>query len=186
MGFAIADQLAAMGADVTLVAGPTVQKSHQPGVKRIDVTSAAEMLDACLQHYKNSQACIMCAAVADFTPVTVSAQKIKKQDADLNIELKKTTDILKTLGEQKRNGQILVGFALETNNEEDNAVEKLKKKNLDFIVLNSLNDKGAGFKTDTNKITIIDHKLQKTVFDLKDKDEVAKDICNKVAELINA
>jgi phosphopantothenoylcysteine decarboxylase / phosphopantothenate---cysteine ligase len=186
MGFAIADQLATMGADVTLVAGPTTQKSHQPGVKRIDVTSAAEMLDACLQYYKYSKACIMCAAVADFTPVTVSAQKIKKQDADLNIELKKTTDILKTLGEQKRNGQILVGFALETNNEEDNAVEKLKKKNLDFIVLNSLNDKGAGFKTDTNKITIIDRKLQKTVFDLKDKHEVAKDICNKVAELINA
>ena len=186
MGFAIADQLAAMGADVILVAGPTTQKSHQPGVKRIDVTSAAEMLDACLQHYKDSKACIMCAAVADFTPVTVSAQKIKKQDADLNIELKKTTDILKTLGEQKRNGQILVGFALETNNEEDNAVEKVKKKNLDFIVLNSLNDKGAGFKTDTNKITIIDNKLRKTVFDLKDKNEVAKDICNKVAELINA
>jgi phosphopantothenoylcysteine decarboxylase / phosphopantothenate---cysteine ligase len=186
MGFAIADQLATMGADVTLVAGPTTQKSHQPCVKRIDVTSAAEMLDACLQYYKYSKACIMCAAVADFTPVTVSAQKIKKQDADLNIELKKTTDILKTLGEQKRNGQILVGFALETNNEEDNAVEKLKKKNLDFIVLNSLNDKGAGFKTDTNKITIIDRKLQKTVFDLKDKHEVAKDICNKVAELINA
>ena len=186
MGFAIADQLAAMGSDVTLVAGPTTQKSNQSSVKRIDVTSAAEMLDACLQYYKDSKACIMCAAVADFTPVTVSAQKIKKQDADLNIELKKTTDILKTLGEQKRSGQILVGFALETNNEEDNAVEKLKKKNLDFIVLNSLNDKGAGFKTDTNKITIIDHKLQKTVFDLKDKDEVAKDICNKVAELINA
>lgn len=186
MGFAIADQLAAMGADVTLVAGPTAQKSHQPGIKRVDVTSAAEMLGACLQYYKDSKACIMCAAVADFTPVTVSAQKIKKQDADLNIELKKTTDILKTLGEQKQTGQILVGFALETNNEEDNAVEKVNKKNLDFIVLNSLNDKGAGFKTDTNKITIIDHKLQKMVFDLKDKDEVAKDICNKVAELINA
>jgi phosphopantothenoylcysteine decarboxylase/phosphopantothenate--cysteine ligase len=186
MGFAIADQLAAMGAEVTLVAGPTAQASHQSGVTRIDVTSAAEMLDACLQHYENSKACIMCAAVADFTPVTVSAQKIKKQDNDLNIELKKTTDILKTLGEQKRNGQILIGFALETNNEENNAVEKLKKKNLDFIVLNSLNDKGAGFKTDTNKITIIDHKLQKITFDLKDKNEVARDICNKVAELINA
>ena len=186
MGFAIADQLAEMGADVTLIAGPTAQASHQPGVRRIDVTSAAEMLDACLQYYKDSKACIMCAAVSDFTPVTVSAQKIKKQDTDLNIELKKTTDILKTLGEQKRNGQILVGFALETNNEEDNAVEKLKKKNLDFIVLNSLNDKGAGFRTDTNKITIIDYKLQKTVFDLKNKNEVAKDICNKAAELINA
>jgi phosphopantothenoylcysteine decarboxylase/phosphopantothenate--cysteine ligase len=184
MGFAIADQLAAMGAEVTLIAGPTAQKSHQQGVKRIDVTSAAEMLDACLQYYKDSKACIMCAAVADFTPVNVSGQKIKKQDNNLNIELKKTTDILSTLGKQKRKGQLLVGFALETNNEEQNAIEKLQKKNLDFIVLNSLNDKGAGFKTDTNKITIIDRNLQKTIFDLKDKNEVAKDICNKLAELI--
>ncbi|HEY4194839.1 MAG TPA: bifunctional phosphopantothenoylcysteine decarboxylase/phosphopantothenate--cysteine ligase CoaBC [Mucilaginibacter sp.] len=184
MGFAIADQLAAMGADVILIAGPTAEKSHQQSIKRIDVTSAAEMLEACLQYFKSSKACIMCAAVADFTPVNVSAQKIKKQDTGLNIELKKTTDILSTLGAQKSKGQILVGFALETNNEEQNAVEKLQKKNLDFIVLNSLNDKGAGFKTDTNKITIIDHNLQKTTFDLKDKNEVAKDICNKVAELI--
>src|SRR6195952_1224979 len=184
MGFAIADQLAAMGAEVTLIAGPTAQTSHQHGIKRIDVTSAAEMLEACLQYYKDAKACIMCAAVADFTPVNVSAQKIKKQDTDLNIELKKTTDILKTLGEQKRHGQILVGFALETNNEEKNAIEKLQKKNLDFIVLNSLNDKGAGFATDTNKITIIDSRLIKTTFGLKNKTEVAKDICNKVAELI--
>ncbi|MDB5143520.1 MAG: coaBC [Mucilaginibacter sp.] len=184
MGFAIADQLVAMGAEVTLIAGPTAQVSHQQGVKRIDVTSAAEMLEACLQYYKDSKACIMCAAVADFTPVNVSAQKIKKQDKDLNIELKNTTDILSTLGKQKRKGQLLVGFALETNNEEQNAIEKLQKKNLDFIVLNSLNDKGAGFKTDTNKITIIDRNLQKNTFDLKDKNEVAKDICNKLAELI--
>jgi phosphopantothenoylcysteine decarboxylase/phosphopantothenate--cysteine ligase len=184
MGFAIADRLAAMGADVTLIAGPTAQKSHQQSIKRIDVTSAAEMLDACLQYYKDSKACIMCAAVSDFTPVNVSAQKIKKQDTGLNIELKKTIDILSTLGAQKNKGQILVGFALETNNEEQNAIEKLQKKNLDFIVLNSLNDKGAGFKTDTNKITIIDHNLQKNTFDLKDKNEVAKDICNKLAELI--
>ncbi|MGZ3766286.1 MAG: bifunctional phosphopantothenoylcysteine decarboxylase/phosphopantothenate--cysteine ligase CoaBC [Mucilaginibacter sp.] len=186
MGFAIADQLAAMGAEVTLIAGPTAQTSIEKGIKRIDITSAAEMLEACLQYYKTSKACIMCAAVADFTPVTVSAQKIKKQDSDLNIELKKTTDILKSLGEQKQQGQILVGFALETNNEEKNAIDKLQKKNLDFIVLNSLNDKGAGFKTDTNKITIIDRNLQKTTFALKGKDDVAKDICNKVAELINA
>jgi phosphopantothenoylcysteine decarboxylase/phosphopantothenate--cysteine ligase len=103
----------------------------------------------------------------------------------LDIELKSTTDILKTLGEQKHKGQILVGFALETNDEEQNAIDKLKKKNLDFIVLNSLNDKGAGFKTDTNKITIIDHNLNKTSFDLKNKNEVAKDICNKIVELIN-
>jgi phosphopantothenoylcysteine decarboxylase/phosphopantothenate--cysteine ligase len=186
MGFAIADQFAAMGAEVILVTGPTSQTSHQRGIKRVDVTSAADMLEACLQYYKDVKACIMSAAVADFTPVTVSAQKIKKQDTDLNIELKKTTDILKTLGEQKRKGQILVGFALETNDEEKNAIDKLERKNLDFIVLNSLNDEGAGFKTDTNKITIIDNKLQKTTFDLKDKNEVAKDICNKVAELIKA
>jgi len=184
MGFAIADQLAAMGAEVTLVAGPTLQVSEQKSIKRVDVTSAADMLETCLLYYKNSKACIMCAAVSDFTPTNVSSQKIKKQDAGLNIELKKTTDILKTLGEQKQQGQILVGFALETNNEEENAIDKLKRKNLDFIVLNSLNDKGAGFKTDTNKITIIDNQLQKTTFELKDKDEVAKDICNKVAELI--
>ncbi len=103
----------------------------------------------------------MSAAVADFTPVDVSDQKIKKQDGGLNIGLKKTTDILKTLGEQKHDGQILAGFALETQDEEKNALEKLQRKNLDFIVLNSLNDKGAGFKTDTNKITIIDRSLQK-------------------------
>jgi phosphopantothenoylcysteine decarboxylase/phosphopantothenate--cysteine ligase len=184
MGFAIADQLAAMGAEVVLIAGPSNQSSQQRNIKRVDVTSAAEMLETCLKYYQTSKACIMCAAVADFTPVNVSAQKIKKQDTGLNIELKKTTDILKTLGEQKRPGQILVGFALETHNEEKNAIEKLQKKNLDFIVLNSLNDKGAGFATDTNKITIIDSKLKKTTFDLKDKTEVAKDICNKVAELI--
>jgi len=186
MGFAIADQLVAMGAEVILVTGPTSQKSQQSGIKRVDVTSAADMLEACLKYYKDVNACIMSAAVADFTPVNVSAQKIKKQDNDLNIELKKTTDILKTLGEQKQKGQILVGFALETNDEEKNAIDKLQRKNLDFIVLNSLNDEGAGFKTDTNKITIIDRKLQKTTFGLKTKNEVAKDICNKVAELIKA
>ncbi|HTK21973.1 MAG TPA: bifunctional phosphopantothenoylcysteine decarboxylase/phosphopantothenate--cysteine ligase CoaBC [Mucilaginibacter sp.] len=186
MGFAIADQLASMGAEVILVTGPTSQLSQQRGIKRVDVTSAADMLEACLKYYKDVKACIMSAAVADFTPVNVSTQKIKKQDKDLNIELKKTTDILKTLGEQKRKGQILVGFALETNDEEKNAIDKLQRKNLDFIVLNSLNDEGAGFKTDTNKITIIDNKLQKTTFELKDKNEVAKDICNKVAELIKA
>jgi phosphopantothenoylcysteine decarboxylase/phosphopantothenate--cysteine ligase len=184
MGFAIADQFASMGAEVILVTGPTSQTSKQSGVKRIDITSAADMLGACLLYYKEVKACVMSAAVADFTPVNVSAQKIKKQDKDPSIELKKTTDILKTLGEQKQQGQILVGFALETNDEEKNAIDKLQRKNLDFIVLNSLNDEGAGFKTDTNKITIIDNKLHKTIFELKNKNEVAKDICNKVAGLI--
>ncbi len=185
MGFAIADELAALGADVTLITGPTAQFSKQHNIKRIDVTSAAEMLDACLAQYKNAKACIMSAAVADYTPSVVAGQKIKKKDASLNIELKATVDILKTLGEQKAHGQLLVGFALETNDEEMNAISKLQKKNLDFIVLNSLNDAGAGFKKDTNKITIIDSSLQKTVFDVKSKDAVAHDICLKVAQLIN-
>lgn len=184
MGFAIADELAAMGADVTLIAGPSVQKSKQRSVKRIDVTSAAEMLDQCRQHFTPANICVMSAAVADYTPAIIAQQKIKKQDAALNIDLKKTTDILKTLGELKRADQLLIGFALETNDEEQNAIEKLKKKNLDFIVLNSLNDEGAGFKGDTNKITIIDKDLQKTNFGLKSKEEVAKDICLKIAELV--
>jgi phosphopantothenoylcysteine decarboxylase/phosphopantothenate--cysteine ligase len=184
MGFAIADELALLGADVTLIAGPSAQLSKQRSVKRIDVTTAAEMLDACESHFKSSKACIMSAAVADYTPINVAKQKIKKQDNSLNIELKKTIDILSVLGSQKSPGQLLVGFALETNNEEKNAIEKLQKKNLDFIVLNSLNDTGAGFKKDTNKITIIDSSLQKTVYELKSKTEVARDICQKVVELI--
>lgn len=183
MGFAIADEFAMMGADVTLITGPTAQASKQR-VNRIDVITAAEMLQACEANYINADVCVMSAAVADYKPVDPSPQKIKKQNSTLNIELKSTIDILKTLGEKKRDGQLLVGFALETNDEEQNAILKLKKKNLDFIVLNSLNDAGAGFKGNTNKITIIDHNLNKTTFDLKTKDEVARDICQKVAELI--
>jgi phosphopantothenoylcysteine decarboxylase/phosphopantothenate--cysteine ligase len=185
MGFAIADELAAMGAVVTLIAGPSLEVSKQRSVKRVDVTSAEEMLQACLTHFKNAKACIMSAAVADYTPVHVAKQKIKKQGDNFAIEVKKTTDILSLLGAQKKEGQVLAGFALETNNEEQNAIDKLKAKNLDFIVLNSLNDEGAGFKKDTNKITIIDRDLQKTVYGLKSKEEVARDICYKIAELIN-
>ncbi|BAU56081.1 bifunctional phosphopantothenoylcysteine decarboxylase/phosphopantothenate--cysteine ligase CoaBC [Mucilaginibacter gotjawali] len=184
MGFAIADQLARLGADVTLVSGPSAQKSKQASIKRIDVTSAAEMLEACLLHFQNSVACIMSAAVADYTPAHPVQQKIKKADNYLHIELKQTVDILSTLGAQKTNGQVLVGFALETNDEEKNAIKKLQMKNLDFIVLNSLNDAGAGFKKDTNKITIIDKTLQKTTYPVKNKDEVALDICHKIIELI--
>ena len=184
MGFAIADELASLGADVILVAGPSAQVNKQSSVKRIDVTSAAEMLEACVSHFKDSKACIMSAAVADYTPVVIAQQKIKKKDNNFNIDLKKTVDILGLLGSQKKNGQILVGFALETNDEEKNAIEKLEKKNLDFIVLNSLNDEGAGFKKDTNKVTIIDSQLHKTVYNLKSKEAVARDICNKIIELI--
>ncbi|WP_374949053.1 bifunctional phosphopantothenoylcysteine decarboxylase/phosphopantothenate--cysteine ligase CoaBC [Mucilaginibacter sp.] len=184
MGFALADELAALGADVTLIAGPTAQVCKQKGIERIDVVSAADMLNACLQHFNNARVCVMCAAVADYTPAEVATQKIKKQDGELNITLKKTIDILKTLGEQKSNGQLLIGFALETQNEEQYAIEKLQRKNLDLIVLNSLNDSGAGFKSDTNKVTLIDSALTKTVYDLKSKTEVARDICTRIVEMI--
>lgn len=185
MGFALADELARLGADVTLVAGPTAQVSKQQSVKRIDVTTAAQMLEACKQNFADARVCVMSAAVSDYAPVNIAQQKIKKHDAGgLIIETQKTTDILKFLGDNKHDGQLLIGFALETNNEEANAIEKLKKKNLDFIVLNSLSDEGAGFKTDTNKITIIDRDLQKTTFALKNKADVARDICQKIVALI--
>ena len=184
MGFAIADELASLGADVTLIAGPTSQKSTFKSIKRLDVTSAADMLRECVANFGHVDGCIMCAAVADYTPASVATQKIKKQDGELTIHLKKTTDILKALGAQKRPGQVLVGFALETNNEEEYAIEKLKSKNLDLIVLNSLNDEGAGFKVDTNKITMIDKELNKTSFGLKNKNEVAHDICAKFILLL--
>jgi phosphopantothenoylcysteine decarboxylase/phosphopantothenate--cysteine ligase len=184
MGFAIADELARLGADVILISGPSAQVSKQKSVKRIDVTSASEMLDACLQYFEESKLCVMSAAVADYTPVTVASQKIKKQESSLIIETKKTTDILRQLGTVKKPGQLLVGFALETDNEEEHAVAKLKSKNLDLIVLNSLKDTGAGFKGDTNKITIIDSNLFKTAFELKDKQEVARDICAKIVSML--
>lgn len=184
MGFTIADELALLGADVTLVSGPSAETSKQRSVKRIDITSAAEMLVECEKYFKTSDIGVMSAAVADYAPVNIAQQKIKKQDDSFNIEVKKTTDILTTLGKSKRGNQILVGFALETNNEEENAIGKLKRKNLDFIVLNSLNDTGAGFKSNTNKVTIIDRDLHKTTYDLKSKDEVAKDICSKIVELM--
>jgi phosphopantothenoylcysteine decarboxylase/phosphopantothenate--cysteine ligase len=185
MGFAIAHELAIQGAKVTLVTGPTAQVSNHAGITRVDVITAAEMLDAALPYFETADACIMSAAVADYTPVTVASQKIKKQDETFNIVLKKTTDILRVLGERKRRGQYLIGFALETQNEEQNAIDKLRKKNLDLIVLNSLNDTGAGFKLDTNKITIIDSSLNKTTFDTKSKAEVAADICRHIVALFN-
>jgi len=184
MGFAIAHELAKQGANVILVTGPTALSIQHSAVNRVDVTSAAEMLEACLAPFETIDACVMSAAVADYTPVTVSEQKIKKQDDGFCIDLKKTTDILKVLGERKRTGQLLIGFALETQNEEQNAIDKLKKKNLDLIILNSLNDDGAGFKLDTNKITMIDGHLEKTMFDTKSKTEVAVDICRKLIALM--
>lgn len=185
MGFAIADQFASLGAEVTLITGPTAEKSNYP-LKRIDVVSAADMLQACLTEFANTSITVMSAAVADYTPVQKADQKIKKTSDEFNLELKKTKDILASLGQLKTAEQILVGFALETQNEEEYAKSKLVKKNLDLIVLNSLNDKGAGFKEDTNKITIFNKAAEKTVFEMKSKTEVATDICNEILKLVKA
>ena len=184
MGFALAEELAALGASVTLITGPTSLKLNHSGVKRIDVTSAGEMLEAAINNFTGTDISILSAAVADYRPKDISLTKIKKDSSEFVINLIKTPDILATLGKEKKTGQILVGFALETNNEEENAIKKLEKKNLDFIVLNSLRDKGAGFKNDSNKITIIDRKLNKEAFELKPKREVAADICKKVLDLL--
>ncbi|RZK19279.1 MAG: bifunctional phosphopantothenoylcysteine decarboxylase/phosphopantothenate--cysteine ligase CoaBC [Pedobacter sp.] len=183
MGFALADELAQLGADVTLIAGPSALKANQ-SLKRIDVVSAAEMFNACSSIFPETDITVMCAAVADYRPKTVATQKIKKQDSEFVLELEKTVDILASLGKAKKDNQILVGFALETNDEENYAKGKLEKKNLDLIVLNSLNDKGAGFKSDTNKITIFNKALERTVFETKSKTEVAKDICAAILKII--
>ncbi|MET4081388.1 phosphopantothenoylcysteine decarboxylase/phosphopantothenate--cysteine ligase [Pedobacter sp. UYP30] len=179
MGFALAEELYHLGAEVTLVTGPTAMQTDLP-ILRIDVTTAREMLEVCVANFSKSYITIMSAAVADYRPKTVAIQKIKKAAADLNLELEKTVDILETLGQQKTKGQILVGFALETHDEENYAKQKIAKKNLDFVVLNSLNEPGAGFKTDTNKVIIFDKNLHKFVFELKTKKEVAKDICKTI------
>lgn len=184
MGIAIANELANQGADVTLVCGPGVAYNQLQSINRVDVVSAKEMLDACTTIYNKTNIAIMCAAVADYTPVAMASQKIKKKESEFNLPLKATTDILFTLGQSKKKNQLLVGFALETNNELEHAKAKLKRKNLDFIVLNSMQDKGAGFKSDTNKITIIDKHNKTTKFELKDKREVAKDIIDKIKNMI--
>ena len=186
MGFAIAEELASRGADVILVAGPTHLSTNSPRIQRIDITSAREMYAAATQNFPSCDAAILSAAVADFRPEHEADHKIKKQnDSDgMVISLVQNPDILATLGAAKRNDQILVGFALETDNELDNAKKKLSKKNLDFIVLNSLHDKGAGFGHDTNKITIIDRDGTIIFGDLKPKSDVATDIANHLVSLL--
>ncbi|WP_299063132.1 bifunctional phosphopantothenoylcysteine decarboxylase/phosphopantothenate--cysteine ligase CoaBC [uncultured Polaribacter sp.] len=179
MGFAIAEAAANLGAEVYLISGPSHQKIKHSLVKRIDVISAEEMYIAAHTYFNDVDIAILSAAVADYKPKNVVTQKIKKKDTTLNIELVATKDILASLGKIKKH-QFLVGFALETNNEIENAKNKLKRKNLDAIVLNSLQDKGAGFATDTNKITIIDKNLNQKSFELKSKIEVAKDIINEI------
>lgn len=184
MGFAIAERFVELGADVTLITGPTSEQTNLD-LLRIDVVSAKDMLVACNSVFESADITVMSAAVADYTPMTIAEDKIKKKDEGFRIDLKKTTDILASLGKIKRNNQLLIGFALETEHEEQYAKEKLQKKNLDLIVLNSLRDKGAGFKTDTNKITIFNSALQKISFETKSKVEVAKDICSEIIKLID-
>ncbi len=183
MGFAIAEQLAARGADVTLVSGPSVLKTNHPGIRRIDVMTAAEMYQACIENFDASDIAVMAAAVADYTPTHVASEKIKKNDDQWSLTFEKTVDIAASLGKLKRKDQILVGFALETEHEEKHAFVKLTKKNFDFIVLNSLRDEGAGFGTDTNKISLIwpDNKRQN--FGLKSKSKVAADIVAEIEQL---
>ncbi len=181
MGFAIAEECASRGADVTLIAGP-VSLSCSPGIKRIDVESCGQMYEAAVEHFAQQDIAILSAAVADFKPETVADKKIKREKDDLVIRLNPTHDIARELGLRKKKGQKLVGFALETNDEESNAEKKLKKKNFDFIVLNSLRVKDTCFGTDNNQIAIISTNGKKT-FDKKPKSEVAKDIIDEICEL---
>ncbi|MEI6346775.1 MAG: bifunctional phosphopantothenoylcysteine decarboxylase/phosphopantothenate--cysteine ligase CoaBC [Bacteroidota bacterium] len=181
MGVAIAHELLNRGAEVTLVCGP-IEVPISSAIHRINVLSAQQMYDECISLQKSHDVIVMAAAVADYAPVEFSETKIKKNSEDYTIVLKKTKDILKDLGENKANNQLIVGFALETDHEMENAFNKLSSKHLDFLVLNSLNDYGAGFGLDTNKITIIDKDKSVTQFSLKTKKEVATDIVNYIEQ----
>lgn len=180
MGFALAEECYLQGADVILITGPTHLQTNFNGIKRVDVKTAEEMYNACKTAFSKTNIAIMSAAVADYKPLEVAKQKIKKKDAQLNLGLTKTTDILASLGKIKKKNQYLLGFALETNNEVENALQKLKLKNADCIVLNSLNDKQAAFGFDTNKITILKKDGSLVPFELKQKQAVAKDIVQHI------
>jgi phosphopantothenoylcysteine decarboxylase / phosphopantothenate---cysteine ligase len=184
MGLAIAEELAKRGAMVTLILGPSSLNVSQ-GIKLIKVTSAEEMFDASVKEFSQMDIAVLSAAVADYTPIVVANNKIKKTEENFSIELKKTKDILKHLGSIKKTHQLLVGFALETNDEKNYALKKLSDKNADMIVLNSLKDEGAGFGHDTNKITIFDKKGGEYLFDKKSKADVAIDIVNAIIQYNN-
>lgn len=185
MGFALAEACAQQGAEVTLIAGPVSLTTTHPNIQRIDVESAEEMYQAAMTAFPEADAGILCAAVADYRPEIQADEKIKRESkGEMMLHLVPNKDIAASLGAIKREGQVLVGFALETNNEATNAESKLKRKNLDFIVLNSLRDAGAGFRCDTNKISIIDRQGEITGYPLKSKQGVAVDIVNKLATLL--
>jgi phosphopantothenoylcysteine decarboxylase/phosphopantothenate--cysteine ligase len=182
MGWAIAEELAKRGADVTLVTGPVSLSQNGVNLKQVNVTSAEEMYQACVK--SDYDIAVMAAAVADYTPLEVATNKIKKKEAEFTLTLKKTKDILGSLGKEKKAGQLLVGFALETDNEKENAVKKLREKNADFIVLNSLKDKGAGFGVNTNKATFFFKDGSEKSLSLKSKTSLAQDIVDTITELI--
>ena len=186
MGLAIAEELYARGADVTLIMGPSSISLPSNGIRALRVNTAEEMFTACTKQFTDSDIGVMAAAVADYTPAEVATNKIKKNKDELVIELKKTKDILKSLGEKKSGNQVLVGFALETNNERAYALDKLKNKNADMVVMNSLNDKGAGFGTDTNKISIFDKSGKEFNYELMSKKEAAKNIVDTIIQLYYA
>lgn len=181
MGYALAEECAERGAEVVLISGPVSIKAHHPSINVVSVESAQQMHDAALSAFADSDAAIMCAAVADYAPVVVAEKKIKREKDDIPvIELKKNPDIAAALGKIKKPGQMLVGFALETDNEMANAQSKLERKNLDMIVLNSLADKQAGFGVDTNKVTIIEKDGTVHSYEVKPKKEVAADIVDLI------
>lgn len=186
MGFALADECTARGAEVTLIAGPVERQTYLPTTRRINVESAQQMYEAAMEWFPNQDAAILSAAVADYTPETAADEKIKRErTGEMTLHLMPTQDIAAALGRAKQPGQLLVGFALETCNAREHALEKLTRKRLDFIVLNSLEDKGAGFRCDTNKITLIDADSQQD-FPLKSKEEVARDIVDEMARRLNS
>jgi phosphopantothenoylcysteine decarboxylase/phosphopantothenate--cysteine ligase len=185
MGIAIARELSSRGADVTLVAGPISEDGEWRGIRVKHVQTARQMHEACLEEFASADITVMAAAVADYAPVDVATEKIKKKEGEWTLHFTKTPDILKSLGEQKKNGQVLVGFALETSNERENATKKLESKNADLIVLNSLRDPGAGFGHDTNKVTIFDRKGNEQRFGTKSKADVAKDIVDAIIRYRN-
>ena len=186
MGIAIAEELAKRGAKVELVLGPSAVTSFNKAIVIHKVKTAAEMYDQCIAIFDKVNVGIMCAAVSDYTPVTVAAEKIKKNGEGLVLELKKTKDILQSLGERKKKDQLLVGFALETANEKEYALSKLAKKNADMVVLNSLNDTGAGFGYDTNQVTIFEKNGKEWAYGQKSKQQVAKDIVDRIVNMLYA
>lgn len=185
MGFALAEAAAAAGAEVTLVAGPVQLKTQHPAIQRIDISSAEELYEQCRQRFSAQDVVIFAAAVADYKPAVVSSQKIKKKDADMLLSLTKTIDVAGSLAREKQNGQFTVGFALETENEQQHAQEKLKRKALDMIVLNSLNDNGAGFGYDTNRVIIFGREGSRIEYPLKSKQALASDIIGEIIQKIN-